>query len=144
MSVTFSRLWVHAFWSVKDRAKAINKNISGIIAEIMKREFEQMNCFVKDMAILDDHVHFLFSMPPEIAVSAVLKQVKGCTSHEINSRVLLPDKFAWQKGFYALSVSEVSVMRVGEYLRKQKEYHQSHSFDAEIGEMQQLIVNMTD
>ena len=48
MSVTFSRLWIHAIWSVKNQFPAFNPVIGGVLTEIMRREFEQINCFVRE------------------------------------------------------------------------------------------------
>jgi REP element-mobilizing transposase RayT len=50
----------------------------------------------------------------------VMKQIKGSSSHYINEHNLIFEKFAWQKGYAAFSVSNFEVDAVYEYIKKQK------------------------
>jgi REP element-mobilizing transposase RayT len=61
----------------------------------------------------------------------VLKQIKGSSSHLINQNNLIDDKFAWQTGYAAYSVSESVVEKVYEYIKNQKSHHNKKTFQQE-------------
>ena len=64
-------------------------------------------------------------------MAEIIKQVKGNSSHTINQSNLLENKFAWQTGYSAFSVSESVVEKVREYVLNQKEHHKKDSFQDE-------------
>ena len=55
----------------------------------------------------------------------VMKQIKGSSSHYINEHNFIFEKFAWQKGYAAFSVSDFAVESVDEYIKKQKVKYES-------------------
>jgi REP element-mobilizing transposase RayT len=65
------------------------------------------------------------------SISEIIKQIKGSSSHFINQNNLTTDKFSWQTGYAAFSVSESAVEKVYEYIKNQKQHHRIKSFDKE-------------
>jgi REP element-mobilizing transposase RayT len=68
-------------------------------------------------------VHILFLQNPQKTISDLLKQIKGSSSHFINSGEFIFEKFAWQEGFAAYSVSESQLDVVHNYIKNQKQHH---------------------
>ena len=97
----------------------------------MHTEFSDQGCRVKIINGMPDHVHSLFLVNLKKAISDILKQVKGCSSHEINRRNIIKQKFSWQTGFAAYSVSESELEKVFQYIKNQKIHHQKISFQKE-------------
>jgi len=87
---------------------------------------------------MPDHIHCLFLLNPEKSIAEVIKQIKGSSSHFINQYNLIADKFAWQTGYAAFSVSESGVKSVSDYITHQKEHHQKKTFQQEIEEFLKL------
>lgn len=83
---------------------------------------------------MPDHVHCLFLLSPKKSIADVIKQIKGSSSHFINQSHLVPEKFAWQTGYAAYSVSESVVERVFQYIQKQKQHHAEKTFQQEYDE----------
>jgi putative transposase len=54
---------------------------------------------------MPDHIHALFLLNPQKSISEVIKQIKGSSSHFVNHQNLIDEKFAWQTGYAAYSVS---------------------------------------
>jgi REP element-mobilizing transposase RayT len=50
----------------------------------------------------------------------VMKQIKGSSSHYINQQNFIPEKFSWQKGYAVFSVSNSDVVKIYNYIKKQK------------------------
>jgi len=91
-------------------------------------------CPVRIINGMADHVHLLFLQNPKMAVTDIIKQVKGNTSYWVNDQNLIRGKFSWQTGFAAFSVSESQLERVFQYITHQKEHHSKKTFMTEYDE----------
>jgi len=80
---------------------------------------------------MPDHIHCLFLLNPQKSISDIIKQIKGSTSHHINQNNLCSNKFSWQTGYAAYSISESIVDKVYHYIINQKEHHKLKSFQEE-------------
>ena len=80
---------------------------------------------------MPDHLHCLFLLSPQTSINDVIKQIKGSSSYYINQNNLMIEKFAWQTGYAAYSVSESVIERVFQYIKNQKTHHQKKTFDQE-------------
>lgn len=131
MSHSKCKIWIHAVFSTKDRQPLIRPHAEAKIFALVRKELTASGCWVDIVNGTDDHIHALFLLTPTLAVSDVLKQAKGGSSHEVNATGLLPEKFAWQTGYGAFSVSESHVGRVRDYILSQKEHHRTVAFAEE-------------
>lgn len=131
MSHSFTNIWIHAICGTKYRAPLITTDFEGRIHEHIKSELEKMECPVKIINGIEDHVHALYKQNPKIAVVDVIKQIKGNTSNWVNAIDSYKLKFAWQVGYGAFSVSPSQVPIVEEYIRNQKEHHKKQNFKEE-------------
>jgi putative transposase len=125
------KIWVHAIWGTKNRKAFITPDIEARVHELLRQELIQMGCFVESLNGMPDHIHALFLLHPNLSIRVVMKQVKGAVSHVINKIGLCPDKFAWQVGFAAFSVSESKVPVVRRYIERQKQHHSNKAFEEE-------------
>ena len=79
---------------------------------------------------MPDHVHILARFGAAIAVSEMLKRIKGSSSHWLSQAT--GTWFAWQNGYGAFSVSESQVAAVRKYIQQQEEHHKRISFKDEL------------
>jgi REP element-mobilizing transposase RayT len=70
-----------------------------------------------------DHVHLLARLPPSLAVSTLVGETKGASSHLMNHDVAPNREFKWQGAYGVLSVSPHSLPTVIDYIKTQKERH---------------------
>jgi len=87
---------------------------------------------------MPDHIHCLFLLSPTKSIAEIIKQIKGSSSHYLNEEKHLPDKFAWQTGYAAYSVSESVLEKVYRYIKHQKQHHQKKAFENEFEEILKL------
>jgi REP element-mobilizing transposase RayT len=90
-----------------------------------------MNCPVRAINGMPDHVHCLFGLNPKIPLTDILKQIKGSSSFYMNEMNLIEEKFIWQRGFGVFGVSDSIADRVYYYIRNQKSHHLGISFETE-------------
>jgi REP element-mobilizing transposase RayT len=78
-----------------------------------------------------DHIHLLIQIPATVYVAKVVGEVKGSSSHLINSRFPEEGLFKWQGAYGAFSVSRSMVPKVKEYIEKQKRHHAENTLSSE-------------
>jgi REP element-mobilizing transposase RayT len=139
MPHSFNKIWIHAIWATKDRMPLIQLNVENQIHQFISDQLREQDCPVRIINGMPDHIHCLFLLSPQKTISDVVKQIKGSSSHFINQQELIPEKFSWQTGYAAYSVSESVVNKVFEYIQNQKTHHQKKTFQQEYDEFIQLV-----
>lgn len=135
MAHTFSQIYIHVVFTVTGRQCMIH--------ERHRDEIEKYICGVirnngqKLIAIycMPDHVHILVGMKPDIALSALIRDVKANSSRFINESQWLRGGFSWQEGFGAFSYSLNDIDMVAHYILHQQEHHKRKSFHGEYIEL---------
>ncbi len=138
MPHSFNKIWIHAIWATKERMPLINGTVEKKVYEFISNQLREQGCPVRIINGMPDHVHCLFLLHPQKSIAEVIKQLKGSSSHFINQNNLIVEKFAWQTGYAAYSVSESVVERVFLYIKNQKQHHQKKSFAKEYEEFIEL------
>ena len=132
MSGTYTNLLYHIVFSTKERRQLITPAIESELYAYMGGVFANIGGRLLEINGVADHVHLLAKLPPKLAVSDVIRDVKANTSKWLNGEKTKLYKFAWQDGFAAFSVSESQAPRVRGYIRRQKEHHQSQDYKTEL------------
>lgn len=78
-----------------------------------------------------DHAHLLVRIPAKIAVSDFVGKLKANTSKHINESRDSVQKFHWQDGYGAFTVSPSQQDAVVAYIDGQMEHHRKQSFQDE-------------
>ncbi|UXP32449.1 IS200/IS605 family transposase [Reichenbachiella agarivorans] len=138
MSHSFNKIWIHAIWATNERRLFINQSIEQKVHRYIAEQLKEQGCPVRIINGMPDHIHCLFLLSPQKSIAEVIKQIKGSSSHFINQNNLTVDKFAWQTGYAAYSVSESVVEKVFHYIQNQKEHHQKKTFQQEYDDFLQL------
>jgi REP element-mobilizing transposase RayT len=128
MANTYSRIYIHAVFSVQDRYCLISDSwkdelyryITGIV----------QNNGHKLIAIngMPDHLHVFIGMKPTQSLSELMQDVKGDSSKWINYRQFVKGRFSWQEGFGAFSYSTLQIDNVVKYIVNQEDHHKKSSF----------------
>jgi len=79
-----------------------------------------------------DHVHLLISQSKNLALSNLLKDVKGDSSLWIKSQGREFRYFHWQDGYGAFSFGKSDLPALQRYVASQKEHHKKQTFKEEL------------
>jgi len=131
MSHTFTKIWMHVVFSTYERQPIISPKLEAFLYRHLGHLLKEMECIPLAINGMPDHIHLLFQVNPNKSVAEIIRQVKGNSSHTVNQSNLVENKFAWQTGYAAFSVSESSVEKVQEYILNQREHHRKKSFQEE-------------
>ncbi|MDZ4708749.1 MAG: transposase [Saprospiraceae bacterium] len=113
----------------------MHKNAEPLIYDFINIQFQDFGCPVNAINRKPEHIHVLFLLNPQKSLAEVIKQVKGSSSHIINQQDLTQEKFSWQTGYAAFSVSGSLVDTVSLYIQIQKEHHAKKSFQTEFDDL---------
>ena len=131
MANTYTQIYIHVIFAVKGRQnllrqenrEELHKYITGIIRN-NKQKLIRINS-------VQDHVHILLGVKPDIALSDLVRDIKANSSRFINEKRWAKVKFNWQEGFGAFSYSHSHLDRVIKYIDKQEEHHRRKTFKEE-------------
>lgn len=128
MPHSFNKIWIHAIWATKERTPLIHSSVEQKLFHFISEQLRELGCPVRIVNGMPDHIHCLFLLSRQKSIAEVIKQIKGSSSHFVNKDNLIPEKFSWQTGYAAYSVSESVVEKVFVYIKNQKAHHQKQTF----------------
>jgi REP element-mobilizing transposase RayT len=126
-----TKLWVHAVLATKNFRQLINPTLQARLDNFLHEKLLELGCPTRIIKGLPEHIHLLFLQNPSRSMTEIIKKIKGTSSFFINENHLSPQKFYWQTGYAAYSVSESQVQKVYEYISNQPEHHEKEKFTEE-------------
>ena len=130
--MSWTRVWIHAVFTTKNRAKLIHQNFRQDLFDHIKMNAKEKNLLLREVGGYIDHAHCLIALNKEISISKTIQLIKGKSSYWINKNQLSKEKFGWQDDYWAVSVSESHLKSVERYIKSQEEHHKSKTFNEEI------------
>ena len=80
---------------------------------------------------MPDHVHILTSLPVTVSLAAFVRNIKSNSSRWIKGLDMYYNRFSWQEGYGAFSVSESMKEAVTTYIDNQARHHQKFTMHEE-------------
>lgn len=124
MRANFTQLYLHCVWATWDRLPLITPEIEHPLHAAINRCSQELGCTVLAIGGVADHVHLLIHLPTTLSVSALIKNVKGNSSHLVTHKIAPNQFFKWQGSYAAFSVSHQNLKQVEQYIRNQATHHQ--------------------
>jgi len=138
---SYSQLTYHIVFGTKFRRNSIHPEIADQLYEYVGGTIRSQNGHLIQIGGVEDHLHLLVSLPSKLAVSDAVRVLKANASKWVNEnrdnkqRRSISDKFEWQIGFGAFTVSYSQIELVRGYIQKQKEHHRTRTFEEEYIEL---------
>jgi len=133
MPQSLSKIWTHLIFSTKDRYPFLIKNevrinMHAYLASILKSH----NCPTLIVGGVADHIHALFVLSKNESIANTVYELKRSSSKWAKTQGV--QKFHWQRGYGAFSVSESHVEKVRGYIARQAQHHRRKTFEEEFRE----------
>ena len=132
---SYSRIWVHLVWATKNRSPLLIGEAGLRTAGYLRAHVKEHGIYLKICHVGPDHTHVLIDLPTNLSVEQGVKLLKGSTSHWINQNRIIPERFEWQIGYGAFSLSQSTVPTLCRYVARQEEHHRRKDFQAELREL---------
>ncbi len=117
------RLFYHMTWSTKNRMLWIDPEWESSLHNVIAAKAAELRGMVHTVGGIEDHVHLVVSVPPSIALSEFIGQVKGNSSHFVNHEIKSDYHFAWQGQYGVVSFGGKQLDTVVKYVKNQREHH---------------------
>jgi putative transposase len=118
------RLFYHLVWATEQRQPLITPTKEQYLYRYIKDKTDTIECILHALGGMDNHIHLIVSIPPKLAISGYVKQIKGASSHYLNHHV--PSEglaFAWQQEYSAFSMGHRQLPNAIAYAQNQKQHH---------------------
>jgi len=129
--MSYVKIMIHAVWGTKNRENLILPEIRPILLSHIRENAKLKEIYIDTLNSQSDHVHCLFGLNADMAVSKALNLIKGESSYWANKQKLTKNKFEWADDYFAASVSESQLDKVRHYITEQDEHHRKHTFNEE-------------
>jgi putative transposase len=123
---------VHLVYSTKGRRPWIAKDHRDGLFAYQAGIFKQWDSPALAIGGVEDHIHALFVLSKNYALSKIVEEVKKGSSKWTKSAGPGNRDFQWQAGYGAFSVSQSNLDAVRHYIEGQEEHHRTMSFQDEL------------
>jgi putative transposase len=128
---TFTKFAYHIIFSTKYRHPLIHGDFQKRLYEYFGGIIRSQKGHLIEIGGIEDHIHILANLPPTIAVSDSIREIKANTSKWSNGLSIRTCRFEWQKGYGAFTVSYSQIGSVRQYIQNQREHHKTRTFEEE-------------
>ncbi len=128
MSHAYSQNVIHLVFSTKGRSASIPREFQPDLWAYIAAICQRNEIHVLKIGGMPDHIHLLLQIPAAISLAKTVLAIKSNSSKWANEK---GQKFAWQSGYAAFSVSASIVPAVIRYIENQARHHKKMSFAEE-------------
>lgn len=131
MAGTYTQLYIHFVFSVKNRDSIIKQNWSNELYKYISGIVKKLNHKLICINGMPSHIHILIGINPNQSISDLIRKKKCNSSIWINEKRLAAGRFEWQEGYGAFSYGKSQVSVVVAYINNQEEHHKKKTFKEE-------------
>jgi putative transposase len=124
----------HLVGITKYRYRVLQGELRFKVREIIAQVAEEMGVKIIHGVLSADHLHVFVSIPPQLAVSELVKVVKGRSSRKIQQ--LFPQirkrywgRHFWGRGYFSSTSGNVTDEMMNAYLDQQVDAHRSDNLE---------------
>lgn len=129
---TYTQLLYHIVFSTKDRTLVLAERERIELYKYIWGFIRKRNCVLYRINGMEDHLHLLVSLRPDISLSDFVRDLKSSSSLWINSERLFPLFSGWQSGYGAFTYAMRDKEVVINYIINQQEHHRKFSYAEEL------------
>ena len=131
MASALVKINVHIIFHIKNNGIRMRENDLKRIFSYIGGIINGIGGVTMNVGGVVDHVHIVASLPKTKSLSDFVKIIKSDSSRWIKSIDSYYDKFAWQEGYGAFSVSPTLLDKTINYVKNQPQHHKTMSFRKE-------------
>ncbi len=130
------RLYYHFVWATKERESLIDLSQEVELHNYIIGKADSLKCITHAINGTADHIHFIASVPPTLAIAEFVKNIKGSSAHYVNHALSPASKsFGWQPGYGVFSLGRKQLEQAVTYVQNQKLHHAQGTFISALEEI---------
>ncbi|MFA5206599.1 MAG: IS200/IS605 family transposase [Lentisphaeria bacterium] len=122
---------IHAVFRTKNNAPFLSPSVQEQMYPYLGGIAKEHHMKLLKVGGIEDHVHLLLSVPPDLAVTKAMQILKGGSSKWIHITVPSLLSFSWQEGYGAFSIGVSQIAPTASYIANQRDHHQNMNFNYE-------------
>ena len=91
---SYAKVWLHLIWSTHNKEKVFSKEVRKLVSNYLYSYALEKDIYMKSNFVNAEHVHALIDLPTNLSIEECIKLLKGSSSHYINQKQLVKNKFA--------------------------------------------------
>lgn len=113
----------HIIWCTKYRKALLTSAVQQRFKQLIFDKQEAYNYTVRAIEVMPDHIHLLAAIPPHIAVTEVVRKIKGFTAFKLRQEFfgLKRIRSLWTRSKFVASTGGVTLEVLKQYVEHQKE-----------------------
>jgi putative transposase len=119
----YHQLYYHITWATEERQPMVDNELRQPLYEYLKGKTIAMGGIAFAVGGVAEHVHLCLTIPPYIAISKFIGQLKGASSHWVNHIARPGGTFGWQDGYGIFTVSKERLDTIKSYINNQEKHH---------------------
>lgn len=126
--MSYRQIYYQIIFGTKYRKLAITESHCTELYKYIHGIIRNKQCRLYRINGVQDHIHIFTDLHPTISLSDFVKDIKVASSLWLKASGNFPDFEGWQDGYGAFTYSEREKDMIINYIKKQKEHHQSENF----------------
>lgn len=116
----------HIIWCPKFRFNILKEDIQVELKKILLRIADKYLYEIKEMEIMEDHIHIFVATKPTVAPTDIVRTMKSISAIELFKSNEKLKKFygrcgsLWSKGYFVSTIGSISEETVRKYIQEQK------------------------
>lgn len=132
---TYTQILYQIVFGTKNRSKVLTKEHRDELYQYIAGICAAKNCHLYRINGVEDHIHILTHLHPQVALSDLVKDIKLASSKFIKENKLFPHFNGWQAGYGAFTYSLDAKENLIKYIINQEVHHKKASFRDEYLEL---------
>lgn len=125
----YSEINLHFVWHTSQSAPFLTESVEPVAHRMLRQRILAFDGLIlHEIGGTETHVHIAVTVPPTLAPSDFIGNIKGGSSHDVNQEFALRGKvLEWQTGYGVVSFGTKDLEWVRAYIRDQRAHHQRKS-----------------
>lgn len=128
---SYRQILYHIIFRTKDSKRSLNQKHQQELYKYIWGIIKNKNGFLYRINGMEEHIHILSDLHPNIALSDFIRDIKTASSIWLKTKSEFPKFNGWADGYAALTYAYGDKDLVIEYIKNQQEHHKKFSFEDE-------------
>jgi putative transposase len=128
---SYRQILYHIIFRTKNGNPTLNTEHSKELFAYILGIIKNKKCVLYRINGIEDHIHMLTDLHPDIALAAFMRDIKTATSIWLKQNGKFPEFEGWADGYAALTYAWRDKDLIINYIIKQQEHHKNRTFSDE-------------
>ena len=118
------QIHLHLVWSTKYRKPVMRGEVGLRVRELLRQSCREFDVDIMKGHVAKDHVHLFVSIPPQVTISKLMRDLKGRSSRKLlhefpHLNKTFWGRHFWARGYFCVTSGNVTDEIVADYIANQ-------------------------